>query len=274
MLEIGQMNSLEVAAVDEAGAWMAAGPSRLLLPRREIPAGTRPGERLEVFVYADASGAPLLTLQRPKALLGDFALLRVSQVTKVGAFLEWGLEKELLAPFSEQPERMKPGRRYLVKVCLDNTGRLVATARIDQCLETGPGALAEGEPVEMILWQFTDLGAKVIVNGLYGGLLYKDEVRGGLKRGDRLQGFVSRLREDGKIDVTLRKVGREGVEEAQGAILAALGQKGFLPLHDQSPPEAIRLTLGMSKKVFKKAVGGLYKAGRVELTEEGIRLKE
>jgi hypothetical protein len=168
---------------------------------------------------------------------------------------------------------MQLGRRYLVKVCLDSLGRLVGTARIDRCLEKEAIDLAEGEAVEVVIWEFTDLGARVIVNDLYAGLLYRDELKGGLKRGDRLRGYVKRLREDRKVDVTLHKVGAEGVEEAKAVILAALRPDGFLPLHDQSPPALIQQALGMSKKTFKKAVGGLYKAGLVEPGADGIRLK-
>ncbi|WP_298039081.1 S1-like domain-containing RNA-binding protein [uncultured Desulfuromonas sp.] len=274
MIEIGRINTLKVDHVDESGVWMEAGEERVLLPKKEAADGCRPGDPLSVFITRDAGGRAVATLRRPKAQVGEFALLRVSEVTKHGAFLDWGLEKDLLVPYSEQPERMRAGRRYLVKVCLDSLGRVVGTARIDRCLETEEIDLRDGDEVELTLWQFTDLGVKVIVNDLYGGLVYKDEIRSGLKRGDRFRGYVKRIREDRKIDVALRKVGGEGVEEAKTAILAALQDGGFLPLHDRSSPEEIQLLLGQSKKMFKKAVGGLYKAGVVELTGDGIRLKK
>lgn len=273
MFEIGRMQTLKVDHVDPRGAWLRGGGAPVLLPSREVPGGVKPDDRLSVFVTREASGSLVATLRRPLAQVGEFALLKVSQVTRHGAFLDWGLEKELLVPYSEQPERMKAGRKYLVKVCLDSLGRLVGTARIDRCLEKDQIDLAEGEGVELVIWEFTDLGARVIINDLYAGLLYKDELKGGLKRGDRLKGYVKRLREDRKIDVTLHKGGAEGVEEAKAAILAALRQSGVLPLHDQSPPAVIQQALGMSKKTFKKAVGGLYKAGLIELGGDGIRLK-
>lgn len=273
MIELGHMHTLTVEQVDERSVWLQAPGERIALPRREATTA-RPGERLTVFVYGDAAGQPVATLLRPRALAGEFALLTVTQVTPHGAFLDWGIGKELLVPFRKQPERMQVGCPYLVKVCLDRQGRPFGNGRIDSCLEAGTGVLAEGEEVLLTLWQFTDLGAKVIVNHSFAGLLYRDELRPGLKPGDRLTGYVKRLREDGKIDVTLRPVGAEGAEEAKGVIMAALRDSGFLPLHDQSPPEAIRQALGLSKKVFKKAVGGLYKAGVVELTDEGIRLKK
>jgi predicted RNA-binding protein (virulence factor B family) len=272
MFEIGRIHTLQVDHVDERGAWLRDGEESILLPRREVPGETRPGDRLSVFVIRETSGSLTATLRRPLAQLGEFALLRVRQISRPGAFLDWGLEKDLLVPYSEQPERMQVGRKYLVKVCLDSLGRLVGTARIDRCLEKEEIDLADGEQVELVIWDFTDLGARVIINGLYVGLLYKDELKGGLKRGDRLKGYVKRIREDRKIDVSLSKGGAEGIEEAKAVILAALRQSDLLPLTDQSPPAVIQQLLGMSKKTFKKAVGGLYKAGLVDLVDDGIRL--
>lgn len=274
MYEIGRFNILKIHHIDDYGAWLKAGRYQILLPAAEVTPSMKKGDRLEVFLYRGSSGDVVATLRRPKAQVGEFALLQVSAVTRHGAFLDWGLEKELLVPFSEQPERMRVGRRYLVKVCLDSLGRTVGTARIDRCLETEKIDLHEGQEVALTLWDFTDLGAKVIINELYGGLLYQDELPPGRRRGDRLKGYIKRVREDGKIDVTLRKTGAEGIEEAKSAILAALQPDGFLPLHDQSPPADVRAALGISKKTFKKAVGGLYKAGTVELTDAGVRLKK
>lgn len=274
MLVMGRVNRLKIQELDEQGAWFEADQVRVLLPRNEVPQDATPGATLDVFVYLDREGLPLATRQRPLAQVGEFALLRVSQVTKVGAFLDWGLPKELLVPFSEQPERMRPGRRYLVKVCQDDLGRLVATARIDACLETAENDLAVGDEVDIILWDFTDLGVKVIIDDLYPGLLYQDDIRPGMKRGYRGKAYVKKIREDGKIDVTLRKSGRDQLEEDKKALLAALSKEGFVPLTDQSSPEDIKMALGMSKKSFKKALGGLYKAGMVALEDQGIRLKK
>ena len=273
-MEIGRINTLQVDHIDGSGAWLGTGGGRVLLPKREVPPGVVPGTRLEVFVYKGAAGALTATLRRPRAQLGEFALLKVSKVTQVGAFLDWGIEKDLFVPFAEQPDRMQEGRRYLVRVCLDNLERLVGTARIDRCLETEKIDLTEGEEVLLTVWEFTDLGAKVIINHLYGGLLYRDEITARVRPGDRLKGYVKHLREDGKIDVTLRKFGAAGAEEDRAILEDVLRRKGFLPLHDQSPPEAVREILGMSKKSFKKAIGGLYKEGLVEFTAEGIRYKK
>ena len=272
MPEIGRFNTLVITTLDADGAHFQTSVGDILLSAREIPDAARVGDRLRVFVYHD--GANLLaTLRTPLAQVGEFALLKVAQVTQIGAFLDWGLPKELLVPFSEQPRRMQAGRKYLVKICLDNRGRIVATGRLDPCLEPGAGDLKDGDEVELLIREFTDLGAKVIVNELYDGLLYRDELRGGQHRGTRLRGFVKHVREDGKIDVTLRRLGAEGIAEAQARILEELKLSGDLPLHDGSPPELIRERLGMSKKTFKRAVGGLYKEGLIEPPEGGIRLR-
>ena len=182
--------------------------------------------------------------------------------------------KDLLAPFSLQPDRMQVGRRYLVKVDIDQQGRPFANARIEECLDHGRPDLHEGAAAELLIWQLTDLGARVIVNQRFPALLYRDELPAGASPGMQLTGYVKRLREDGKLDVTLRKVGAEGVSDARAIILKALAaHDGTLALHDGSSPAAIQKALGMSKKTFKKAVGGLYKDGLVTLGDEGIRLK-
>ncbi|MEJ2201451.1 MAG: S1-like domain-containing RNA-binding protein [Desulfuromonadaceae bacterium] len=274
MLHVGRWNSLPVALIDPAGAHFRLPQGELLLPTREVPPGCQVGDRLEVFVYPKSGDELAVTLRKPLAQVGEFAYLKVVQVSRVGVFLDWGLEKDLLVPYSEQPERMRLGRKYLVKLCFDNRQRIVATARIDQCLEPPPADLQAGDQVALLLWAFTDLGAKMIINDLYAGLLYRDELRSGLHCGSRLTGYIKCRREDGKVDLTLRRVGRDGVADAQQGLLAALSVTGMLPLHDGSPPELIREQLGMSKKTFKKAVGGLYRAGRIELLEDGIRLKK
>ena len=202
-------------------------------------------------------------------------MLEVLSVGPHGAFLDWGMGKDLLAPFSLQPERMQVGRRYLVKVDLDQQGRPFANARIEDCLDHGRPDLHEGDAVDLLIWQLTDLGARVIVNHRFPALLYRDELPAGACAGMQLTGYVKRLREDGKLDVTLRKVGAEGVSDARDVILKALAaHDGTLALHDRSSPAAIQKALGMSKKTFKKAVGGLYKDGLVTLSDEGVRLKK
>ncbi|APG28740.1 hypothetical protein A7E78_13395 [Syntrophotalea acetylenivorans] len=275
MVNIGRVNTLQIHHIDEDGAWLKAGPHRVLLPATEVNTSMKDGDRLEVFLYQNTSGDLAATLKRPKAQVGEFALLKVSAVTRHGAFLDWGLEKDLLVPYSEQPERMRVGRNYIVRVYLDDQGRTVATARIDHCLEKEKEKidLCEGQEVDLLLWEYTDLGAKVIINHRYGGLLYKNELMPGQRRGEQFKGYIKRLREDQKIDVSLRRGGIEEVKEAQQTILEALDKDGFLPLHDKSSPLEIKQLLGMSKKLFKKAVGGLYKNRQIELADNGIRRK-
>jgi predicted RNA-binding protein (virulence factor B family) len=268
-----RLHTLKVARVDKKGIWLEAGEGLAHLPRREA-ASAAPGDEVEVFLYRDSAGELQATCRQPRAQAGEFALLTVLSVGPHGAFLDWGLAKDLLAPFSLQPDRMQVGWSYLVKVELDEQGRPFANARIDDCLDSGRPDLQVGDQVALLVRQFTDLGAKVIVNHRYPALLYRDELPAGAGVGAHLTGYVKRLREDGKLDVSLRKVGAEGVSDARQAILDALAAHGgTLPLHDRSTPETILQALGMSKKTFKKAVGGLYKDGLVLLTDGGIRLK-
>ena len=275
MLEFGHMNLLKVYAVDDEGAWLRIGREEALLPKRELTEAISQGDMLKVFVYADAAGQPVATLRQPKAEVGEFALLRASQVNVHGAFMDWGLTKDLLVPLKEQPEPMRPGRRYLVGVRLDRQGRPIGTAYIDKCLCGADETLGDGQEVDLIVWEFTDLGAKVIINHRFGGLLYRDEIGDRLNYGDHLKGYIRQIRPDGKIDCTLSMGTRGDRDDARAKIMQALSDnQGFLPLHDKSPAEQIQKMLGMSKKLFKKGVGGLYKTDLIELTDDGIRLKE
>ncbi len=272
--ELCCIHTLTVDHIDSRGIWLKAGDQLAHMPRKEAPLAIA-GEALELFLYLDLRGKLQATSRRPLVQSGEFALLTVSSVDQHGAFLDWGMAKDLLAPFSLQPERMQVGQRYLVKVALDSQGRPFANARIEECLERGRPELADGEAVSLIFWQYNDLGARMIVNSRFPGLLYREELTPGLAPGMKLSGYVKHLREDGKLDVTLRRVGAEGVADAREAILKALAASGgTLLLHDQSPPELILQTLGISKKSFKKGVGGLYKDGLLILGNEGIRLKK
>jgi len=275
MLELGRMNVMKVNTIDERGAWLRDGREQVLLPKREVADPFAPGDVLNVFVYADSSGNPVATLRQPLAEVGEFALMRVSQVNVHGAFMDWGLAKDLLVPPKEQPETMKPGHSYLVKVRLDREGRPIGTARVDKCLCSADESLENGQEVELIVWQFTPLGAKVIINHRFGGLLYRDEIGDRFNYGDHLKGYVRRIRSDGKVDCTLSLGTKSDFDDAKGKIMQALvAHKGNLPLHDKSPADQVQKMLGMSKKLFKKGVGGLLKTGLVELTDSGIRLND
>ena len=274
MLEIGNFNQLEVKKISSTGASLASEAGDILLPQKQIPAGLRPGDSINVFVYRDSNDMLIATTRTPKAQVGEFAVLEVKDVGPVGAFLDWGLEKDLLVPFGEQPVPMKKGERHLVGVYLDNSGRVAASARIGKFLETDNIPLHVGEEVDLMIYAFTDLGAKVIINGRYPGLLFRNEIYGKPAPGARFKGYVSKIREDKKIDVTLRKEGAEGMGRSRERIMKTLAATGgFLPLGDKSPPDLIGEVLKMSKKSFKKAVGSLYKEGFIELTDTGIKLR-
>ncbi len=273
MLAPGYRYELQVKSINEKGAWLYAEEQQLFLPRSEWPAELAPDATVEVFLYLDRDNKPIVTTTMAAAQVGEFALLKVQSVGSHGVFLDWGLKKDLLAPYSEQAQKMVEGRSYLVHVCLDRDNRPIASSRLEKFLVKENRDLREGEEVELLVWAFTDLGAKVIVNNYYEALLYRDEVPADLKRGDHATGYVLRIRGDHRIDVTLRRPGAAGIKDARGVLLEALEEDGFLSLHDQSSPDEIRDQLGLSKKVFKKAVGGLYKDGLISLEKAGIRLQ-
>lgn len=274
MFQPGRIEELTIERIDERGAWLAAGGEPVLLPARELPSDAAPGNTLRVFLYCDAAGRPTASCRTPRGEVGDFVLLKVVALGPPGAFLDWGMEKDLLVPHSEQPEKMEVGDSCLVRICLDDRQRVVGTAFIEECLEHEVIDLQEGEEVDLQIWTFTPLGAKVIIDGVYEGLLYKDELRPEMRRGMHLRGRVRRLRDDHKIDVTLLRDPRREIDDAAAVVLAALQQEPTLLLGDKSPPEAIMQRLGLSKKLFKKALGGLYRQGLIEPSAFETRLKQ
>lgn len=272
-LPLCRLHKLKVTRVDKKGIWLDAGELPAHLPLREAPHAA-PGEELEVFLFQVIPGELQATLRPPMAQAGEFVVLKVKSVSHHGAFLDWGLAKDLLVPLSLQPERMQVSWSYLVKVDVDSQGRPFGNACIDECLDRSRPELTEGDAVELTVWQLTGMGAKVIVDNRYPGMLYQDELPEGSYPGMRISGYLKRIREDGKLDVTLHRAGAAGVADAREAILQTLAANGgSLPLHDNSPPEEIKRILGMSKKTFKKAVGGLYKNGLLKLTDGAIELK-
>ncbi|MCD6526547.1 MAG: GntR family transcriptional regulator [Desulfuromonas sp.] len=273
MIEIGRMHTLVIEDLNDRGAILLLEGQRVLLPQREVAASNRIGQEMTVFVYRGRQEQLIATLSPPKAQVGEFALLEVSQANQYGAFLDWGLDKELMVPFAEQPERMRVGRSYIVYVGLDNSGRLIGSGRIDRHLEIENIKLKTGDEVEVMIWQLTDLGAKVIINNRYGGLIYKSDLPPGARRGEKGTAYVQRVREDNLIDICMHKVGKAGLDEAKDVVMAALQELGRLPLTDKSSPTEIEQLLGLSKKAFKRALGGLYKQGMVVLEEDGVRLK-
>jgi hypothetical protein len=247
----------------------------VLLPNKYCPEKHNIGDKIEVFVYLDHEQRKVATNITPKIFLNEFALLRVSAVTEVGAFMDWGMEKELLVPFREQNLEMEEGRSYIVYMDIDHkTNRLFASNKIEKHLQNDTLTVDEGDRVQIIIYMKTEMGFSVIVNNKHKGLIYKNEIFTKIKIGDKLTGFVTKIREDNKLDISLNRIGYDdAIELNYDIILYKLEQSnGFLPLNDKTAPDEIYAQTGMSKKAFKKVVGALYKNKKIEITENGIRL--
>ncbi|MBC6607044.1 GntR family transcriptional regulator [Hymenobacter sp. BT188] len=274
MLALGDYNELEVARAVDFGLYLTSDDGDLLLPIKYVPEGTQIGDRLRVFVYRDSEDRLIATTLEPLARVGEFAALTVKDVSSNGAFLEWGLEKDLFLPYRNQRQALRVGQRATVYVYLDeNSDRIVASSKWEKYLPQAEFPGQAGDQVELFVAQDTDLGYTVIVNGAYLGLLYHNEVFRPLRLGDKPTGYVRQIRPDGKLDVSLQKVGYDEALDATETILTALrANGGALPLSDKSEPDDIYRRLGMSKKVFKKALGTLYKRGLVQLAPDETRL--
>lgn len=275
MLFIGKYNYLTIERVTSVGMFLSdVEGEEVLLPNQYITDDMQVGDQIKVFVYLDSEDRPVATTQTPKIIRNEFAFLEVKDVSEYGAFLDWGLIKDLFVPFREQPKPMEIGEWHVVFLYLDQkTQRLLASAKIDKFLETDRLTVSEGEEVDVLVWQKTDLGYNVVVNQYHKGLIYANEVFQPLEIGDSLKGYVKKIREENKLDISLQKTGYEVVEPVAKQILEELKKgRGFLNLSDNSSPEDIYQRLKISKKVFKKAIGGLYKQGIIRIKEDGIYL--
>ena len=281
MLEIGKYNTLTILRDTKVGLFLGdpendpEGIHDVLLPNKYVPKEFEIGEELIVFVYLDHEQRPVATTLVPYILLNEFALLRVNYINNVGAFMDWGMEKDILVPFKEQARPMEKGKRYLVYLYLDKqTNRLVASSKTNQFLNNDQLTVEKGEEVDLIVSHITDMGINVIINERHKGLLYKDEVYDdAIRTGDRMRGYIKNIRPDNKIDVALQVQGFESIEPNAEIILNELrANRGFLRLNDNSHPEDIKTVLKMSKKSFKKAIGSLYKEKLIEIKEDGIYL--
>ena len=273
MLEIGTINILKVASRVASEIYLASPTSAKVLLVDKKPPSYQVGDTLEVFVYVDMDGHLAATTTIPKALVDEIAWLKVVSVNRVGAFLDWGLPKDLLVPFGEQHHELEVGESYLVKLVLDAQNRILATTKIDKYLADENFYFKAGQKVSLLIADKTDLGIKAIVNNSHWGMLYRNELFQPVHKGQKLEGFIKQIREDRKIDLTLHQPGYDKVDELTDTILAKLqDNQGFLPLSDKSPPEAIYDTFGVSKKVFKQAIGALYKKKLVLIEEGGIKL--
>ncbi|MBP7396888.1 MAG: GntR family transcriptional regulator, partial [Flavobacterium sp.] len=247
----------------------------ILLPNKYVPNEFEIGEELIVFVYLDHEQRPVATTLEPYILLNEFALLRVNYINQVGAFMDWGMEKDILVPFKEQARPMEKGKRYLVYLYMDEkTNRLVASSKTNQFLSNDVLTVEKGEEVDLIVSHITEIGINVIINERHKGLLYKDEVYDdAIRTGDRMRGYIKNIRPDNKIDVSLQIQGYQNIEPNAEKILNELrASRGFLRLNDNSHPEDIKTVLKMSKKTFKKAIGALYRDKVIEIKEDGIYL--
>lgn len=275
MILIGQTQTLKVGRFAEPGAYLQSSEGQeVLLPNKYLTPDLAKGDEVEVFVYPDSEDRPVATTEQPYGQKGQFACLQVKDVNRIGAFLDWGLEKDLLLPYSEQPNKVRIGQWVLVYIHLDpKTHRLIATNRIHHYLSKEI-ELEEGQEVDLLIAGITDLGTQVVVNDKYLGLLYHNEVFEDLNKGEHKPGFVKKIREDGKIDVSLRKTGLGNLESGASNIMALLEQSGgTISLNDKSDPEDIMRLLQMSKKSFKRSLGILYKKGLVELADDHTKLK-
>lgn len=277
MIELGRYNRLRIVKEVEFGLYLDGGDDgEILLPKRYVPEQAVPGEELDVFIYLDSEERLVATTQHPFVQVGEFACLEVAWINQYGAFLHWGLMKDLFVPFSEQKMKMEVGKRYVVHAHLDDESfRIVASAKVERYLSKERPDYQSGQEVEILIWQKTDLGFKAIVDNRYSGLLYEDEVFERLHTGLRRKAYIKQVREDGKIDLMLQRPGMGKVTDLSPALLEYIRQQGgFTPLCDKSPAEEIYATFGVSKKTFKKAVGDLYKKRLIELLPDGIRLNQ
>jgi predicted RNA-binding protein (virulence factor B family) len=275
-MNLGDYNDLEVARETSVGLYLTSDDGDLLLPNKYIPEGTRVGDVLRVFVYRDSEDRLIATTLRPLALVNSFAALTVRDHGPAGSFLEWGLEKDLLLPFPNQRRDLRVGERVFVFVYLDEeSDRLVASAKWKKFLASGPFPGQPGDAVRLMVADETDLGYPVIVDGTHQGLLFHNEVFRPLRLGETIPGFLRQVRADGKLDVRLQREGYGEIETATATLLAALraAPSGALPIGDKSEADDVYRRVGMSKKVFKKALGALFKQGAVELAPLETRLR-
>ncbi len=275
MVEVGKYNTLRIVKRVDFGMYLEGDNGQeILLPTRYVPKDANPGDEIEVFIYHDNEGRIIATTAHPKATVGEFEFMEVRSVSNIGAFLDWGLMKDLLVPFREQKMPMREGKWYLVYVRVDNiTGRVMATARIDKFLNNIPPQYEHNQMVDLLVTEETEIGYRVIINNLHWGLIYQNEVFRRLERGEHLKGYIKEVRDDEKIDVSLTPLGYQKVEGIAGTILESLkAQGGYIPVHDKSEPDVIYSLFRCSKKAFKQAIGSLYKQHLITLEKEGIRL--
>ncbi|ELA9809183.1 GntR family transcriptional regulator [Vibrio parahaemolyticus] len=276
MIKIGQINSLEVIKKADFGVFLDGDDyGSVLLPNKHVPEGTELGDHIEVFLYFDSESQLAATIDKPIAQVGEWGLMKIEGINQTGAFVNWGIkEKDLLIPFSEQRARFTAGQNILVYVYTDKaSGRIVGTTKFNKWLDKTPANYEVNEEVDLIIAERSQLGYKAIVNGKHWGMIFPSDVFGKLFIGKKLKGYIKQIREDGKIDLSLQKVGVAKMDDLSSKIIDLLEKKGgFLPLNDKSSPEAIFDAFRTSKSTYKKTIGGLYKQGKIVIEKDGIRL--
>jgi predicted RNA-binding protein (virulence factor B family) len=274
MQELGIVSRLPIQRFTDNGAYVLLSDNEeVLLPKRYLSGEEKEGDELDVFIYTDSEDRPVAVTDTPTALLDEFAVMEVKEVTSFGAFVDWGLIKDLFVPKSEMQRPMEVGRKYLVRVCLDHqTNRLIGVSKYEDFLIGDTRGFQVGQEVQALIFDRTDLGYKALMENSFEGLIYKNEVFQPIAIGDTVRAFVKKIREDGKLDLQLTPIGRQKFEEGAELILEKLRKTGFLSLHDKSAPEAIKKELGMSKKHFKQAIGQLYRKNMILIKDTGIEL--
>lgn len=274
-LKLGDYNTLEVVKQVDFGVFLDGGiEGEVLLPAKSVPEGCKVGDKLEVFLYLDSEERLIATTERPYAKVGDFAYLEVAWTNRFGAFLKWGLLKDLFVPFKEQKTPMEIGKSYMVYVMVDRQSyRVMATAKVEHHLSKEPVPYATGDEVSVLVWAKTDLGYKVIIDNKYGGLVYDSDIFSRIQPGMRMQAYIKQVREDGKVDVTLQPSGIGYAEDFSDTLLRKIVEAGGrMPFGDKSPAEDVYREFGVSKKVFKKAAGMLYKSRKIRIDDFSIEI--
>lgn len=275
MAELGKLNKLRIVKELDFGIYLDGKEhGEILMPRRYIPENCKPDDIIEAFIYLDSEDRIIATTERPYAMVDEFAFLEVSSVNSIGAFLNWGLLKDLLVPFREQKQKMVEGKSYVVYVYVDlESNRIVASAKLDKFLDNLPPEFEVGQEVDLLICTETEIGYKAIINNTHGGILYKNEVFRPLNKGQKIKGYIKKIRDDEKIDLCLQKPGYEKIDEISQVIIDKLKEHGgFIAVTDKSPTETIYNLFGVSKKTYKKAVGALYKTKLISIEDNGIRL--
>ncbi|WP_232348962.1 CvfB family protein [Neptunomonas qingdaonensis] len=267
------MNTLTVMREADFGVYLDGGEfGGILLPKKEVPEGCKLGDQLEVFIYLDTDDFVVASINAPIAQVGEFACLKVVEVNRIGAFLDWGMPKDLLLPYGEQQRALEVGQKVMVRIYLDNSDRLAASAKLEKFLEKDPQGLTVGDKVSLFAYRHNDLGFSVVVDNRYGAVLHQKDLFRTVRLGQTLTGYIKRVLAEGKVDVMLDKPGYGKVDELSQRIMKDLDSRGgYSPLGDKSPPEDIYQAFGISKKSYKMAIGTLMKKGLISISPDGIR---